>query len=417
MRLALVALAFLAAQDPSPVGPLVAKVDEKDSRASFRAIEGLVALPPARRKEVEEAAAQLPEFYREALLSELGLQATLGEHFGREVRVTLKGDPRTAVTYLAELSKQSGIKIEPGYMLRERAGDPFALELENVPLLSALAEICVKAKQYPMVSNPSMITLNPTGADVRTFAYRNFAVFLNQVSLIKRVNFGGPAPWTCQLWCVPIADPGVKVISWKSQTRLIEAVTDKGERLEAAAAETASAIQHTDEDPPPAQGTRGSNCGVLLRVPGALPEKLSRLRFVATAVVARDSRDYAITKIAPPEPARAGDDLFEVEVTDTEGSQHYQQELTVVVRPRKKTPAELLALPLAFEVKYKDAEDGQTWSQGKIVDRAVEYRVRWWPLNYRRWGNNRAVESVKVSIPVDVVDRPVYVEFRDIGLK
>lgn len=418
-RLAL--LAALLAQEPAPggvEGDLAGKVDEKNPAAAFEALAALVALPPERRAEVAAAAEKLPPFYKDVLRSELKLRDALGEHFGKEVRVTLKGESRTAVGHLGEITKQTGLRIEPGYGLRERAGDPFALDLQNATFMAALADLCARTKQYPMMYNSPHVTLNPSAMEVRSFCYRNFGLFLTNVSFYKKVNFGGPAPWTCQFWCMPIADPGVKVVSWKSQTRVLEAVTDKGVRLEGGRHDAPSAIQHADDDPLPPGAARNASCTVLLQIPGTIPEKLARLRLVATAVVARATRDYAVTRFGGPEKAKAEDDLFEVAVPETEGGQPYQPEITVLVRPKKLMPAELVALPVGFEVKYKDAGDGQTWFQTKTVDGAVEYRVRWWPFNYGNpRDNKRVLESVKISIPTDVVDRPLYAEFTDIPLK
>ncbi len=403
------------AQDRSRVDELLSSITDQDSRASFRAIAALVALDREHRKATEEGATKLPAFYREALLSELCLRDELGEPFGREVRVTLKGESLAAAAHAAELETLTGLRLETS-SLRRQAGEPIAFEPGERSAMEALVELCAKAKVVPGAGSSSTIVLNPSPNEMPPWCYRNFALFPGYVSLAKKIDFSGKAAWKGLVWCSPLSDPGVRPAGWSPEFRLIEAVTDKGVLIEAAPKDRPTAFRTTDEDAPKSGYARAPSFTVALRLPDPLPEKIARLRGVATVQLAKSVREFSLAGTG--ETARAEDDDFEVVLTDGELGETYQPEAIFTVRPKKMKPEQLLALPLRAEPAYKGLGRGQTHYESKIVGKMVEYRVRWWPFDYSGIRDGRPeLESLKVSMTVGHVERPVYIELRDLPLK
>lgn len=417
--LVLAAVLAVPAQEKPAVEALLSKIGAGDSRSSFRAISDLVSLPEDRWPAVRAGAEKLAPFYRDALLSELNLRETLGEHYGRVVRVTLEGGKKNAVSHLNELKHAAGIRIAPGHWLRRGSDKAFEIAKGERPAMEALAEICVKARHYPYLYGSSTIVLTQAGVTAEPYCYRNFAFFVGSLRMWRKIDFSGRSPWMCQLYCVAVTDPGVQAAMWEPEFRLIEAVTDKGVNLVQAEGSSVTALQFVDNPKTSKPSSRSRGFSIVLRLSGESPEKLVRLRGVATAKVARQVRSYELKEFEPLSKARAEDDLFEVSVIDTEGGNHYQPETLVRVAPLTMTPEALLKLPVRIDVSYEGAGDGQSWVEGTQVEKGVEYRVRWWPQEYRARPNNQRpkLERLVVTLPMDFVDRPVHVELTDIPLK
>ena len=419
--IAIVLAAFLTppAQEEASVEALLSRIGQGDSRDAFRAISRLSSLPEARRPDVRAGAEKLPSFYREALLSELKLRETLGDHYGQVVRVELEGGKKNAISHLDQLKQASGMKIAPGHWLKRGSDEAFALVGGPRSAMEALADICEKAKHYPYLYGSSTIVLTQSGIAVKPYCFRNFAFFVGSLRMWRKIDFSNQSPWKIHLYCVAVTDPGLEVATWNPEFRLIEAVTDKGVALKQDKATTISALQLVDrvQTKKPTRGSRGFP--IILRLAGGSPEKLVRLRGVATAKIARLVRTFTVKEFEPLSEAQAADELFEVSVIDTEGGSQYQPETRVRLLPKTMTPEQLLDLPVRIDLTYQGMGDGQSWVEEKLVEKGVEYRVRWWPQEYRAQPNNQRpkLENLVLTVPMDFVDRPVYVELTDIPLK
>ena len=405
-------LAAMAAQENTEVRDLLRRVGESDSRASFRALAELVDGDEGRLAEVREGAGDLPEFFRDALRSELKLRREMGDHFGKSIRVEVGPEEKTAAEHLEDLKERSGMRLLPGHGLRQNSGDPFSLSTGMRSPMEVLTEICGKCDQTPHVYAVSTITLAPGGFEVEPWRYRNFAAWLGTVSLTRRMQFSGPSGWKAQIWFTAMSDPGVRMAAWKPQMRLIEAVTDGGVRLEEAEHAVRSAIR-TEAAPGKSrrQSFRDRGFSVVLKLPDKTPERIARIRGVATALVAKRVVTFRL------ESGSKEDESFHVEVVDPVAGSRYQPESVLRVRPKKMKPGELLDRPVRIHVKYKGLGEGQTWVESRLLEEGVEYRVRWWSYANRFGRDHPKLEYAEVSIPMDFIDRPVYFEMRDIPLK
>ena len=61
----------------------------------------------------------------------------------------------------------------------------------------------------------------------------------------------------------------------------------------------------------------------------------------------------------------------------------------------------------------------KNFEPGPRLEKAVEYRIRWWPYQFRGGFRQTSpeLETLKVSLPVGFIERPVYVELADIPLE
>ena len=402
---------FLAATAAQGTNPPDLRPRE-DPRASFRALALLVDVDADGLREVEKRAADLPEFYRDALRSELKLRREMGDHFGKAVRVEVGPEEKTAAEHLDDLKERGGMRLLPGHGLRQNGGDPFGLATGTRTAMEVLAEICVRSNQVPHVYSASTITLAPGGIEVKPWVYRNFAAWLGTVSLTRRMQFTGPAGWKAQIRFTAMSDPGVRMAAWKPELRLIEALTEGGVRLEEAERTSRSAIRTEDGAAKSRRQTfRDRGFSVVLKLPDETPEKIARIRGVATALVAKRVLTYRV------ESGAKEDETFRVEVTDPIAGSRFPPESVLRVRPKKMKPEELLDLPVRIHVKYKGLGEGQTRVESRLLEEGVEYKVQWWSYALRFGRNHPELERAEVSIPMDFIERPVYFEMRDIPLK
>lgn len=411
-------LSLLVAQADTP-GPLLDRVRGGGPDA-FHALSALADLGPEHDAGVKAAAADLPPFFRDAVLSEIGLARSLGPDFGRPARLRSDGRVRSPRVLVEWLRKESGLRIEPGYTIRNGNREAFALPEGEMTAMEALAAICTETKQTPHIYGSSTLTLNQAATAVPPFTYRNFAVFPGTLSLRKRSDFGGPSPWTCRIAFTGAADPQVRLAGWRKTFRLVEAVTDDGRSLEVWEDEEDSAFRYSATRSSSERRTvHNSGFGVALRLPdGKRPEKIARLRGVATAVLAREVRSFVLETFEPPEKATTGDGEFEITFVESSGRGRRQTEVVVFVRAAGMDSEALLELPLRFDLTYKGMGEGHTWVTGTPRDGGVDFRVRWWTYDSRQVGQEGPeLERVEVSVPRGFVDRPLYVEFADIPLQ
>src|SRR5688572_4423322 len=136
---ALLLAAALLLQDPSPVKGLLGRIDGKDAAASMRAIRDLADLDAKHRDEIRAGAAGLPEFYRDALLSELQSPAP--------PKFTLKREGLALKECFDELSRQSGLAFD--YFAGPAVPGPIDVDLDGVSAFEALADICQKGQVSP----------------------------------------------------------------------------------------------------------------------------------------------------------------------------------------------------------------------------------------------------------------------------
>ena len=405
--LTLAAAGLLAVQNPEE---LVRTVDGKDPAASFEAIARLAALPEARRAEIEAASAKLEPFYREALLAEIKLKGELGDLFGKESRVTWKSGPKYATAHAAELATRTGLVLAPSN--EPENATPFDVEFDGTFAMAALARICHEGKlRAERQAGSAQVALQPRGWEVQPFAYRNFAFFLQNAYVEKRVDFASRPAWTLRVSLSAVWDPSLPVAGWKPEARLVEATTDSGAKLEAAAAELATSFRQDEVDP--MQGTVGhSSMAVALRLPAEAPAKVARLRLVATALLARSFREFALTPARP----KAEDEELEATLRPEAEAGSF----VVVLRPKKGTPAALAALPPDFRPAYKNSKNTQCSAGVAVKAGEVEYRVYTWsssPEGLAPGGQIPELVSVTLRLPTSVAERPVRVELRDVPAK
>jgi len=403
-------------QDPSPVKDLLSMVGDKDSAASHRAIAALADLPEAGRKEAEAAAASLPPYWRDVLQSELKMRAELGDA-SKTTRVTFSGEGGP-LKHLGRLP----LLLAPGNGVKDEALGSIAVDFRNAPAMEALGEILIKSRQVPRnhggtrafeIENFLKWIADPHSAG-------QFMLFPLSFRFRERVDFSGATERVAKLELLAVADPAARVATWRKDVRLVEAETDTGGRLTLSTRKPATSVREFEEWIGYVSRNPSWDVEIPLVVNDFKAATIKRLRITATARVARRSAEFSLEAGPDPEkPWRAANAEFEISLTETPQADPEGRTFTAFIRPLKMKSEELQELPLMFEPSFRGGTLGRCYFKPKLVRDGVEYQVTWYTL-VSRWadgGRAGALQNMKLTIPLDLIDRPVHAEFRDISLK
>ena len=422
IRFAGVALigALALAQEPSPVPGLLSKIDEGKSKESFRALMALAALSGEHRKEAEAAAAKLPEFYREALLSEFRSRDLLKENYGRVHRVSIRAEDADPADLLETMARKTGLDLSPGYAFRRPDRAKLSMAVEDVSPMEALAEFCALAKVQPQYWGYGPIVLEQLSWFCEPFGAGHFAVLGKMVTVRERVDFSAPPERTARLEFDLVWHPSTRIATASKDVRLVEALTDTGIKLEKSTRKLVTAIRESDRWRGYVNRNLNRELELYLKLPDARPSKLSRLRFVVSAMVAGRERTYSVRDEKDVAKTKAGDDEFEITMSEPKSVEPDSRKFECFVKPLKMKPADLMLLPLRCEARYPKGGEGRTSMVPRLQGDGVVYDVYWYPLGYLDPAGRMAgqdPDNVKVTIPLDLIERPVYVEMRDVPIR
>ncbi len=396
----------LVGQDPD-VAQALARISDTDAATSFRAISDLLDLPSDRRVKIEEAAAALPAFFREFLRSELEAREALGPAFGRPARVSVEAQARFVDELLLETAGRGGIKVRRPSFPKDQAIPRIDLSLKDVPVLEALDQIGRSVRFVPRTHYGSRdrILFAPEGPRGCPSTYRNFAVFLTYTGFRTTIDLRNVPVRSAELSLDVFCDSGVNVVRWEPRVRILEAVTPDGSRLEEAPEEPGRVVVRSEDEP--LTGRSGTLPLARLRLPDRKATTLTRLRVAVTARIPRSVRRFDLD----PKIGAAEDAEFGLEVRPDEDSGPTLQ--IVTIRPKRIRPGELAQLPVRFNSRFEGAEVGTTWARGEPGKDAVVYRVGFTPGGVRPG----RLERIIVEIPLDLVDRHIFAELRNVKLE
>jgi hypothetical protein len=424
MRFAVLVLLLpgMARQDAS-VRTLVDSISDHFPGAAFVAISALVDLPDDRRVEIEKEAERLPAFYREVLLSELQAKRDLGPRFGSGLRIRLKGERRTAREHLEEARRLTGIRIDLDWIDRV-APQAFDVNFGEMWAMEAVTRVCQSARLSTHQGSWSddVLNLNSMGSppggepDPRPwFFYRNIAISFARIAWRKVIDFSGPPAWVARLTMEPHLGPDTRPVMW-TDVRVLEArgVDGKDLRPPDVAEDTVfpGFESHGGWYPGPIE--------IALRMPGEPLTRLSRLRFRVTAWIPKEIRRYTVTEFVRGQTVTVGDDDFEIRVRPEEGVNLMSDYVSIRVKPKKVPHSRLANFPIRVEQEL--SRPGPKGPIGVFTGRGEETLLGTSTCTLRdgEWhdkGKPRRPLKVEVLIPVDLQERPIYAEFRDIPLK
>jgi hypothetical protein len=417
--IALALIAALLAQE-SPVPRLVAKIDEAKSKESFQALMALAALPPEHRKETEAAAEKLPAFYREALASELKIRDLLKEKYGRIRRITIREDEIESLELLDRIAQKTGLDLSAGSSVSRRPQPKFSFDVSDATPIEALAEFCSIARVKPQYWGYGPIVLEQLSWSCEPFGAGHFAAISRMVTVRERVDFSAPPERTLRLEFDLIWDPTTCVATVAKDVRLVEALTDTGVRLEKSTRKPVTTIREMDRWHAYVNRNLNREVELHLKTDDASPSKIDRLRIVAATSVATREKVYSVRDEKNADKTKAADDEFELTMEKSPSVEPDSRKFECFVKPLKMKPADLMTLPVRFDARYPKGGEGRTYMNPRLRGDGVVYEVVWYPLGYLSPAGRMAAQEpdiVKVTIPLDLVERPLYMEFKDVPIR
>jgi len=402
---------------------LAESVSDRDPAASFAAISRLVDLSDTRKDEVEREAERLPAFYRDVLLSELKAKRDLGARFGCAPRISLKGSAKSVWHYLEEVGRQPGMKVHIEDWNRRMPTQPFDVDFREVLAIEAYVRLCGQSRlgtfNWSWLDDGIRVTsagdgVNDPPGPRPWFFYRNIAIGQTMVSWRKVIDFSGPPRWVARLQFKVEQSLETKAVTWED-VRVIEALGDGGQVLSSAPAEETAIPGFESSFGAPSQPFE-----VALRLPDQAVTGLSRLRFRVTARVPTQFRRYEITEFSSGRTTTKGDGYFDVYVRPREGVTLVSDNLHIRIRPKSERHSRLAGVP--FKVLYHFDRPGAGAQLFHFSGKGEEMAVGTPMCTLREglWmdgGKPRRPLKIEVVIPVEIQDRPVYAEFRDIPLR
>lgn len=240
----------------------------------------------------------------------------------------------------------------------------------------------------------------------------------NQVGVRWRkvVDFSGPPTWAAIL-CFSKTDWGEKdAVMWK-ELKVIEVKGEDGKEL--------TQIPPEDTAIPGFEPTSPSGAPAPLEVAVKVPQKgagkISKLRLSVVARVPKERRHYVLADFDTPEKMKTGDEHFDVAIKDADEEwRGYRPEIEI--RPKKTPHSELAGLMCTVFYKF-EANSGAPSAGGIRFTGIGESTIGTTPYGslrpmvMRDGQKLRRLFRVEVIIPVELEDRPVTMEYRDIPLK
>ena len=414
---------LLALPQQDDARKLAETVSDSDPAASFAAISRLVDLSDARQDEVEREAGRLPAFYREVLLSELKTKRDLGARFGTAPRITMKGSNKSVWHYLEEVGRQPGMKVRIEDWNRRMPTAPLDVDFKDMLAIEAYVRLCGRSRlgtfNWSWLDDGLRVTSAGDGANDPPgprpwFFYRNIAIGQSMVYWRKVIDFSGPPRWVAHLQFKPELSLETKAVTWRD-VRVIEAVAEGGQAMSVDSGED-TAIPGYESCfsvvPQPIE--------ISLRLPDEAVARLSRLRFRVTARVPVQFRRYEVSEFVAGRTIQTGDAYFDVLVSPQEGVNLMSDSLYIRVRPKSEPHHMLAGVP--FIVLYHFDRPGPGAQMFHFSGKGDEMAVGTPMCTLRdgKWhdgGKPRRPMRIEVVIPVDLQDRPVFAEFRDIPLR
>jgi hypothetical protein len=409
-----------AAQESSTVAVIADRVTENNPEASLRAIATLAAMPSSDRAEIEKASAGWAAYYRDALQAQWKSRESLKGLVKPFARVTLRGKEASASTLFSELRSRTGLEFawEGGERFEKKLVD---IESVDSTPMEALADLSRASTLFPADRSaiPGFLLMEGLKREVAPWAAGHFGLFLQHMGIRERVDFSAPPERVARMMFVVLWDKEIDVSTIRPVVRLVEAVADTGEKLALSSRKPATSVRESEEYHGFVSRNRNRSLEVPVVIPSLRTARITRLRFVATALVPRRVKDYSIEQAADPSKGRVADEDFEITVTEGKGFPNARKAM-IRIRPLKMKPEELAELPLTFKLSYARAGEGQTSFRPRIESGAVEYTVWWYPVKYQdplqaTYGTE--VESVQVRVPLELVEWPIYVDLKGIPLR
>jgi hypothetical protein len=390
------ALAFCLAQ----------AIDGADARASFDAVSRRVERGDGDESGISDA------FYREVLRSELEAKSRLGERFGREKRIRVKGG-RPASAYLEDL-EAAGLAVRARYVEAFESEDAIELALEGVTPLEALRALCLKTGAEAHAEGPGRAGLS-SGAlgEGEALAYRNFLVAAGARRRAEVADFGGPPKRGIEVALTLIWDRGVELATLSAPV-VLEATDENGKALalaepgflEALGEQYRTRSELELGDPWPA--------GVGLAPTAS--KKIARLRGYVVAGIPVEASEFRFEKPGAGGPVVREDGQFEARLEglscfETRVGGAADAELGLRIRPKSGGPERMRGLPVTAAGLWErgDGPGLRFWGWGRVEKGEAAYRG----LAVTR---RAELSALVVRVVRKVEPRRLYFDLRDIEL-
>jgi len=409
---------LLVLQEPSPVPPLLAKIDGRDPAICFRAIADLSDLDARYRPEINKGAVALPEFYRDALLAELKVPASSLR------RVTWKGDERTVRAHLEDLGRQSGLQFDLRWCDRsqDNAGlieSPFSLSVKASPALEALAAICSKGLlAVDKGTQSDALQVSQMTSRVWAFGHRSAMVLHRDGWVRKWIDFSGRPEWTSYLHFTAVLGPEAHIWGWKD-VRVMEAVSEKGAdlRLDPASRDESAADFKEGPTEPWDWFYRGFTVG--LKLPEGVGH-LERIRLAAVARVATRVRTLEIKGIAGSGKGSLKEGDIETDLVSVERRTRHMYDLLLRLKSKTIKAEDLDRLPLQIELKSAAGWES-AWHTSRVAGDAVECEIIWEVETNQdsppEGEENGVLKGVRLQLADGLEERTIFAEFRGLPLR
>lgn len=400
--------ALFLSQDPS-VTELLKRIDGEDPAVCFRTIGTLAELGGKHKSDIEKGAASLPEFYRDALLSDF-------EASGVPPRVTLKGAGRTADQWIEDLTRQTGLRF--GGLVGASTPELFDLNLEGVPAFEALSEICLRSNGSPWWNgNRGNFNLTIQGPLQRGFATRGGALFYLSSYQGRRV-FSGQAPASfAGLTFMAASTPGEGLLGW-NLLKLYEAVGDNGAPLVLYSMSETGAVSPPMDSWLAEYRRLSSYPWFCLQVSDDI-KKIDRLKFSVRVRSATKKCTLEISGPAAEGKGKVSHEGYDLEVTDIESLGPRFGRLRLRIKTDKpELDAMLGMLPVAmFLESDKPNGIGSHWAEPTRINGGVEYLWTWLCAGGAGDAEGPRPNKIRLVIPAATEERTIFAEFRDIPLR
>ena len=369
-------------------------------------------------EEIEREATRLPAFYRDVLLSEIKTRKALGSQFGSGARINLKGVGRDAANYFEEIGRTSGTSVKMWEWSRKLPPATFDLDLKDAWGMEALIHVSDRAKvrlspiwsdngwyfydvarPYPGQPEPPLPTW---------FFYRNIAVMKPGPRWRKLVDFGGPPQWRAILGFWATVGLETPVVAWKD-FKVLEISGEDGKELKQAPPEDTAIPGYQPGDPSGLPGPMD----IVLEFPDRKERVISRLRYSVVGRVPQSRRTYVLT----PESPKVEDDHFELSVRDPDAVTGWGGYPEVRIRPKKVAHETLAGVPFTFKYTFDTKMNAPSGGGGAFSGKGEATVVSTARGSLKKGGSDRQLLRLELIVPVDLQDRPVYVEFKDIPLR
>jgi len=407
-------VAFLFALQSSPVPDLLARIDGRDPDACFAAIADLADLPPERRAEIEKGAAQLPAFYRDALLAELKLPAAS--------RVAVEGR-RTIRAHLESLERSAGLVFDASDWERGTKG-PLEAEAElsfrNAPAMRALASLSAQKDvliERDGLTGRLLIRTVDMGR-VWALGQRSLAVLHKYGGHKKWIEPARPSEWTARLDFNVVMGPGDHVSGWKD-IRVVEAVSEKGDDLRRDPASDGPSMLDFPEGPQRHDFGDEAGFSVSVRLPEGV-RMAARLKMSAVAQVITKFRSAEAEVKEGEGRGVSAKDRLEFDVKQIEPMSDRSASFILRVRAPDLTGRELSRLGTVVEMTCLGHHRGSVKLELKGVgEHEAVYDGRWTPgIGFPIDDFDEAtLEKVTVRVADGLGERTIFAEFRDIPLR